>query len=98
MASVLFLYPQAFLIYDPSNIRPGFLDTLYILISPWISLPELDVGDAWELESDDGMSCYGEDSIRADFDDDDVPNDVITVHVDRKSSTGSQVKILLMAI
>ena len=42
------------------------------------------------MESEDGMSCYGEDSIRAELDDDDVPNEFITVNVERKSSTGSQ--------
>ena len=36
------------------------------------------------------MSCYGEESIRAELDDDDVPNEYITVNVERKSSTGSQ--------
>ena len=35
------------------------------------------------------MSCYGEESIRAELDDD-VPNEYITVNVERKSSTGSQ--------
>eukprot|EP00095_Tigriopus_kingsejongensis_P000222 maker-scaffold55_size446313-snap-gene-1.16 protein:Tk00222 transcript:maker-scaffold55_size446313-snap-gene-1.16-mRNA-1 annotation:"hypothetical protein DAPPUDRAFT_308319" len=48
---------------------------------------DLDVGDAWELESEDGLSCYGDE---AGFDD--VPNDFVTVQVEqRKSSTGSQV-------
>ena len=51
----------------------------------------MDVGEGWDLESEDGMSCYGEDSIRAELDDDDVPNEFITVNVERKSSTGSQV-------
>ncbi|XP_059082163.1 uncharacterized protein LOC131879768 isoform X2 [Tigriopus californicus] len=47
---------------------------------------DLDVGDAWELESEDGLSCYGDESGF-----DDVPNDTITVQVEqRKSSTGSQ--------
>eukprot|EP00094_Tigriopus_californicus_P003611 TCALIF_03473-PA protein Name:"Protein of unknown function" AED:0.55 eAED:0.74 QI:0/0/0/0.33/0.5/0.33/3/0/153 len=35
---------------------------------------DLDVGDAWELESEDGLSCYGDESGF-----DDVPNDTITV-------------------
>ena len=57
-----------------------------------IILTDLDVGEGWDLESEDGLSCYGEEQIRADFDlEDDVPNDVITVNVERKSSTGSQV-------
>ena len=51
----------------------------------------MDVGEGWDLESEDGMSCYGEESIRAELDDDDdVPNEFITVNVERKSSTGSQ--------
>ncbi len=46
---------------------------------------ELDVGDAWELESEDGMSLYG---------DDPEIGEIVTINVDkRKSSTGSQVSL-----
>ena len=52
---------------------------------------ELDVGDAWEVESDDeSLSCYGEASG---LDLVGVPDDIVTLQVDkRKSSTGSHVR------
>ena len=51
---------------------------------------ELDVGDAWEVDSDDDLGYYGEDDLK------DLPaNDYVTVKVDqRKSSTGSQVLLV----
>ena len=57
---------------------------------PLDCVPELDVGDAWELDCDDDgeMSCYGND----DDGDDHLREEVVTLNVDkRKSSTGSQV-------
>lgn len=43
---------------------------------------DLDVGEAWTLDSDDELSCYGDEKN---------PDDIITLQVDRKSSTGSQI-------
>ncbi len=52
------------------------------------SILELDVGEAWQLESEDGLSCYGDDhDALADFGEEDV---TFTVRVNRKTSTGSQ--------
>ena len=56
---------------------------------------DLDVGEAWTLDSDDELSCYGDDiTSNIDFDDGAKSasnNDLVTLQVDRKSSTGSQV-------
>ena len=60
---------------------------------------DLDVGEAWTLDSDDELSCYGDDLNGVpgiNFNDGATskePDDVVTLQVDRKSSTGSQVHI-----
>jgi len=56
---------------------------------------DLDVGEAWTLDSDDELSCYGDD-ITSNVTIDDGANsasnnDLVTLQVDRKSSTGSQI-------
>ena len=59
----------------------------------------MDVGEAWTLDSDDELSCYGDDlNIIPGIDVDEgasskVAEDLVTLQVDRKSSTGSQVII-----
>ena len=58
---------------------------------------DLDVGEAWTLDSDDELSCYGDDlnvmpGIHVgDGATSKANDDVVTLQVDRKSSTGSQV-------
>jgi len=58
---------------------------------------DLDVGEAWTLDSDDELSCYGDDlNIIPGIDVDEgasskVAEDLVTLQVDRKSSTGSQI-------
>lgn len=64
----------------------------YLLFYPTLllSFPDLDVGDAWELDSDDGeLSCYGDEPGQAELDRD--AGETVTVKVDRKTSTGSTV-------
>ena len=55
----------------------------------------MDVGEAWTLDSDDELSCYGDDMTSNIAIDDGAKsasnNDLVTLQVDRKSSTGSQV-------
>ena len=55
----------------------------------------MDVGEAWTLDSDDELSCYGDDITSNIAIDDGAKsasnNDLVTLQVDRKSSTGSQV-------
>ena len=57
---------------------------------------DLDVGEAWTLDSDDELSCYGDEIASSITIDDEASaastNDLVTLQVDRKSSTGSQVK------
>ena len=58
---------------------------------------DLDVGEAWTLDSDDELSCYG-DELNVDGVDGaaaKTSDDLVTLHVDRKSSTGSQVKVTI---
>ena len=58
----------------------------------------MDVGEAWTLDSDDELSCYGDEIASSIAVDDGTvsasTNDLVTLQVDRKSSTGSQVKYL----
>ena len=61
----------------------------------------MDVGEAWTLDSDDELSCYGDD-IGSNINIDDgaasaSTNDLVTLQVDRKSSTGSQVLHCLLS-
>ena len=57
---------------------------------------DLDVGEAWTLDSDDELSCYGDEIASSIAVNDGAvstsTNDLVTLQVDRKSSTGSQVK------
>lgn len=58
------------------------------------SIIDLDVGEAWTFDSDDELSCYGDDlNVLPGINDGQLEGseDIVTLHVDRKSSTGSQV-------
>ena len=65
---------------------------------------DLDVGEAWTLDSDDELSCYGDDlnvmpGINVDEEETSTKSDdIVTLQVDRKSSTGSQVNIDIRAM
>ena len=64
-------------------------------------IPDLDVGEGWTLDSDDeelggGMSCYGEDDAPPSLSEETAAaassnKETVTLHVDRKTSTGSTV-------
>ena len=61
----------------------------------------MDVGEAWTLDSDDELSCYGDDiGSNINIDDEAASastNELVTLQVDRKSSTGSQVLHFLLS-
>ena len=76
------------------------LDTYVIKIRYIFCDLDLDVGEAWTLDSDDELSCYGDDlniipgmNVDAEGNASSASDDIITLQVDRKSSTGSQVNI-----